>query len=197
MANSVNRYFEGLLVGGTLGFVLGMLTAPKPGAELRRELADSADDMFKQANGNWHDAKDKLSERIQPIADKAGAYKERVASQASVVKSKLGEQTSTLREQAGSMKEKIVEKTSELREKASEKAHELKEKAQELKEKGMAGGTASGGNNADMLNNYMGNNSGPMYTAGHKASPDASATPMSDAGSNFNPSKAGDGAAGG
>ena len=183
MANAVNRYFEGLLVGGTLGFVIGLLTAPKPGAELRRELADSADDMLKNANTNLYDLKDKMSDRVAPLADKAGMYRERMMTQASSMRTNLGEKASTLKEQ-------IKDKAGELKEKAGE----LKDKAVELKEKATGGDS---GNGADLLNNYMGNNSGPMYTAGHKASPDASATPVSDSCSNYSAGKAGEGASGG
>lgn len=170
MANAVNRYFEGLLVGGTLGFVIGLLTAPKPGAELRRELADSADDLLKNANTNLYDLKDRMSDRVAPIADKADVYRER-------------------------MKEQFRERTDGLKEKASE----LKEKAMELKNRAtkLGGSQESTAKDSDLLNNYMGNNSGPMYTAGAKASPEASATPVSDACSNYSAGTAEGGAAGG
>jgi gas vesicle protein len=165
-ANSVNRYFEGLLVGGTLGFVFGLLTAPKPGAELRRELADTADDMLRELDG-----------RMQPLQDKAEFYKERVATQASIMKSKVNE------------------KSHDLRDKMSDKLSTLKEKASDIKEK--IDEKVKSGDGADLLNNYMGNNSGPMYTAGAKVAPDASAMPVSDSCSNYSAGKAGEGAAGG
>jgi len=168
MANSVNRYFEGLLVGGTLGFVLGLLTAPKPGSELRRELADSADDMLKQANGNWMEIKDRMGERVQPLADKAEVYRERLGEKASVLKSRVSEKTGEL-----------MDKACELTDQAKDKLGELKDKAADLK-----GKMSKDGDGADLLNNYMGNNSGPMYTSGAKASPDASAMPASDSCSN-------------
>lgn len=191
MANAVNRYFEGLLVGGTLGFVIGLLTAPKPGAELRRELADSADDMLKNANTNLYDLKDKMSDRVAPLADKAGVYKERMMTQASTMRTNLGEKASSLKEQIKDKADVLKEKAGELKEKAGE----LKDKAVEMKDKATGGGDS--GNGADLLNNYMGNNSGPMYTAGHKADPNASTMPVSDACSNYSAGKAGEGASGG
>lgn len=133
MANSVNRYFEGLLVGSTLGFVFGLLTAPKPGSEFRRDLTESTDEFLKQANGNWLEVKDKVTERVQPLRAKAV------------------ERTHDLRERVG-----------EIKEKAGAKMGEMKSKVR-------------GNKGADMLNNYMGNNSGPMYTAGHQASPEGAA----------------------
>jgi gas vesicle protein len=186
MANSVNRYFEGLLVGGALGFIFGMLTAPKPGAELRRELTEQADDMLKHANENWIDIKDRVSDRVQPLSEKAGVYKEQVMTRAAVLKEKYGETASQLKDKYGERAMHLSEKASHLKEKAVEKAGELKEK--------MGHKSVSG---ADLMNNYMGNNSGPMYTAGAKVSPDASATPVSDSCSNYSAGKAGEGAAGG
>ena len=38
---STGRYFEGFFLGGCLGLALGFLAAPKPGAELRKELGES------------------------------------------------------------------------------------------------------------------------------------------------------------
>lgn len=207
MANSVNRYFEGVLVGGALGFIAGLLTAPKPGAELRRELADSTDDMLKQANEQWLDVKDKMGDRVQPLADKATVYKDRAMTQATALRSRVNEKTCEIKEQikptltelkgkADELRVKAEElkgKAAELKDKAVEKAGELKEKASELKDKV---GTGDGGNGADLMNNYMGNNSGPVYTAGAKVSPDASATtPVSDACSNYSAGKAEGGAA--
>jgi gas vesicle protein len=202
MANSVNRYFEGLLVGGTLGFVFGLLTAPKPGSELRRELTESADDMLKQANGNWHEIKDKVNERVQPLSDKAGVYKEKVVSQATLVKARAMEKTHDLRDRmetkVGEFKTMAEPKVEMLKEKVGD----LKEKAGDLKEKagekiGQIQEKINGPDGAELLNNYMGNNSGPMYTAGHKADPDTSAMPVSDSCSNYSAGKAGEGAAGG
>lgn len=193
MANSVNRYFEGLLVGGALGFIVGLLTAPKPGSELRQELSESADDMLKHANENWIDIKDRVSDKVQPLSDKANIYRDQVMTRASVLKEKYGETAVHLKDKYGEkavqLREKAVEKVGELKEKAGE----LKEKAGELKDK-MKPEQQSG---ADLMNNYMGNNSGPMYTAGAKISPDSSTMPVSDCHVGWNAGKANDGAAGG
>lgn len=46
---SVNRYFEGLLAGGTIGIVIGLLSARKPGNEFRKDLKRFYDDLSKTA----------------------------------------------------------------------------------------------------------------------------------------------------
>lgn len=40
--------FWGLLMGGIGGFVLGQLYAPKSGKELRRELMDATDEIYRR-----------------------------------------------------------------------------------------------------------------------------------------------------
>jgi gas vesicle protein len=55
MADSTGRFFEGLVIGGILGWLFGMLSAPKSGAELRRQLADGSEDLYKQASDSLVD----------------------------------------------------------------------------------------------------------------------------------------------
>jgi gas vesicle protein len=46
----MSRFFEGLVVGGVLGYIVGILSAPKSGADLRRQIADNSEDLSKQAS---------------------------------------------------------------------------------------------------------------------------------------------------
>lgn len=55
MSDSSGRFFEGLLVGGILGFMFGVLAAPKSGAELRKQIADGGEDLYKQASDQLTD----------------------------------------------------------------------------------------------------------------------------------------------
>jgi gas vesicle protein len=135
MANAVNRYFEGMLVGGALGVIAGMLLAPKRGSELRAELSESYDDLLKQAGEQWGEISDKMSDKVQPLADRASTYGEKI-------------KTKTLA---------------------------LASKAQSIK----------GTDGKQLVDNYMGNGSGPMYTPGAKASPTAAGSSMSDACSTY------------
>lgn len=222
MSNSVNRYFEGLLVGGTLGFIVGLLTAPKRGAELRKELSDGAEDIYGHLNEQFADISGVVSDKVQPFADKAIVFKDRavikasdisskVSSKASVIKEKVSERAHDLSDKAADMKGRAME----LKEKVSETAHDLsdraavmKDRAMELKEKVVEQANtlkdkvtteanelkesfdASGSSTTTLegqalLDNYTGNNSGPMYTPGAKANPNTGASSMPDAGGTY------------
>ena len=62
-----NRFFEGLFVGGFLGFILGLLYAPKPGSQLRRELASQSDELYRQASTGLTDLRDRTGARLQDM----------------------------------------------------------------------------------------------------------------------------------
>ncbi|HEY9793826.1 MAG TPA: YtxH domain-containing protein [Candidatus Obscuribacterales bacterium] len=66
-----NRFFEGLFVGGLLGFIVGLLYAPKPGAHLRRQLADQSDELYRQASTGISDLKDRTGARLQDIQSRS------------------------------------------------------------------------------------------------------------------------------
>lgn len=70
MANS-NRFFEGLLVGGILGFLFGMLTAPKSGAELRRQLADQSDEVYRHASTQVSDIRERSEAALSDFQNKS------------------------------------------------------------------------------------------------------------------------------
>lgn len=58
MSNS-NNFLGGLLFGGLVGFVAGILYAPKTGREMRKQIAETSDDLYHQANDQIADLKDK------------------------------------------------------------------------------------------------------------------------------------------
>ena len=70
MANNTSRFFEGLVVGGLFGFVIGLLAAPKSGTELRRQLADGSEDLYKHASDSIEDIKSTAGSRITEMKDK-------------------------------------------------------------------------------------------------------------------------------
>jgi gas vesicle protein len=206
--NAVNRYFEGFLVGGAIGFVVGLLTAPKPGSELRRELADGADDLLNQMNTQLGDISELVSDKVQPLADKAVVLKDRVADRASTISTKVATQAGTIREKVSDRAQDLSQRAGELREKAVllkdqavDKAGQLKEQAMGLRDQAMekvndmkgsfdaSAGESEAASNQELLDNYMGNNSGPMYTPGTKAGTNSTASSMGDAHSTYSPNK--------
>jgi len=68
--SSFNRFVEGVVIGGVLGFVCGLLSAPKSGSELRRQLVDESEDLYKQASESIHDIKSKTNEAISTLQAK-------------------------------------------------------------------------------------------------------------------------------
>jgi gas vesicle protein len=65
--SSNNRFFEGLFVGGIIGFLSGLLFAPKPGSQFRRELAENSDEFYRQASTQLHDLKDRTGATLQDL----------------------------------------------------------------------------------------------------------------------------------
>lgn len=72
MADSSGRFFEGLVLGGILGFLFGMLSAPKSGADLRRQLADGSEDLYKQASDSLGDLNKKAGQAITDVKSRSG-----------------------------------------------------------------------------------------------------------------------------
>lgn len=63
----MSRFLEGLVVGGVLGYLVGLLSAPKSGAELRREIADNSEDLYKQASDSLIDIKERTGSSIKDV----------------------------------------------------------------------------------------------------------------------------------
>lgn len=88
MANS-GRFFEGLLLGGILGFIGGILFAPKSGAELRKQIADGSDELYKNASTQLSDIKDRTEQALQDFQTKSDAALKQATSQLQETKDQL------------------------------------------------------------------------------------------------------------
>jgi gas vesicle protein len=66
MSNST-RLFEGFLLGGVLGFLSGILFAPKSGADLRKQIADDSNELYKQANDSLSGLKEMTDQTFQDV----------------------------------------------------------------------------------------------------------------------------------
>jgi gas vesicle protein len=59
---SINGFAWGLLCGAAVGAALALLYAPKPGAETRRQVSDSARRLKRQASVAYDDASHAVSD---------------------------------------------------------------------------------------------------------------------------------------
>jgi gas vesicle protein len=74
MSNSGSKFLSGLLFGGAAGFIFGLLTAPKSGAELRKQLRDSSDDLTRTAGDSINGIKQKTEQTIHELQDKGNSF---------------------------------------------------------------------------------------------------------------------------
>jgi len=95
MSDSTGRFFEGLVVGGILGFVFGVLSAPKSGAELRKQLADGSEDFYKQATDSMAGLKDRTNQAISDLQTKSESA---IRKAADVVQTKKQQLTGKLQD---------------------------------------------------------------------------------------------------
>ena len=72
-------FLMGLLAGTVLGAGLGMLFAPKAGADVRKQLSEQATRLRSTAAGTIQQASGKLSEASQHASEKIGQASEKVS----------------------------------------------------------------------------------------------------------------------
>jgi len=98
-------FFAGLGVGAAIG----MLIAPKRGAELRSDLQDCARDAYEQGRERVQPVIDQAREKVQPAMD---ATRERV----SPVMDRVSQSVDSVMTQASSVRDRVVDKASDVKE---------------------------------------------------------------------------------
>ncbi|HEY9870351.1 MAG TPA: YtxH domain-containing protein [Candidatus Obscuribacterales bacterium] len=101
-----SRFFEGLLVGGLLGYLFGILSAPKSGADLRRQLADSSEDLYRQASDSLVELRHKTGQAVHEIQHKG---EEAIRKASATVQEKKEQLASKLDEITGQGAKVLVE----------------------------------------------------------------------------------------
>jgi gas vesicle protein len=86
---SSNRFFEGLFFGGLAGFLVGLLYAPKPGSQLRKEIVDTSDELYKQASSQLSDLKDRTDAALQDLQTKSDAVIKQATAQVQETRDQL------------------------------------------------------------------------------------------------------------
>jgi gas vesicle protein len=107
MSDNTGRFFEGLVVGGILGFIFGMLSAPKSGAEMRKQLADGSEDFYKQASDQISDLKDKTGRTITDLQAKGEVAIKRASDTVQEKKQFLTSKIQDLTKQGKAMAEDV------------------------------------------------------------------------------------------
>jgi gas vesicle protein len=79
--SSGGRFFEGIFIGGIIGFLAGLLYAPKPGSQLRRELAENSDEFYRQASTQLHDFKDRTGATLQDLQTRSDSVLKNATTQ--------------------------------------------------------------------------------------------------------------------
>lgn len=72
-----SSFLMGLLAGTVLGAGLGMLFAPKAGADTRRQLSEQANRLRSTANDGYSQASDKVHQTVQQASDKVSQMVDR------------------------------------------------------------------------------------------------------------------------
>ncbi len=72
MWNSINKFFGGLAVGSLIGYVLGLISAPKSGSQLRQDIVDSSEDFYHHASDSFSDMKHKTEQTLHNLQEKGG-----------------------------------------------------------------------------------------------------------------------------
>ena len=114
MANHTGRFFEGLVVGGLLGFVIGMLAAPKSGAELRRQIADESEDLYKQASDQFGAIKERTGDTVAGIKEKSEHALEDVKSRGGEVIKKATDSVQSTKDQVATKLQEMAGKSTKV-----------------------------------------------------------------------------------
>lgn len=70
---ALGAFFTGVAFGGAVGWALGLLSAPKPGSELRDELAEASDTIYRKAAYEIEELADRLEHLRHRIEQKQAA----------------------------------------------------------------------------------------------------------------------------
>lgn len=97
---SSGRFLEGFIVGGVLGYLFGILSAPKAGRELRDDLAHGSDELYRQASDSLTTFKDRAGETLDDYKHRGEEAVKKASQSIEEQKSKISTKIEKLTGQA-------------------------------------------------------------------------------------------------
>lgn len=97
---SSGRFLEGFIVGGVLGYLFGILSAPKAGRELRGDIAHGSDEMYRQASDSLTSFKDRAGETLDDYKQRSEEAIKKASKNIEQQKHKISTQIDKLTGQA-------------------------------------------------------------------------------------------------
>jgi gas vesicle protein len=129
-----NSFLIGIIVGGALGAVFGYLTAPAPGEESRKKLAQTATKYYDEGKVQAQKAKasfEKIKEDATLTAERAEGIYSELSDEVKEVSDELKEVSREIKEKVGPLIQQAEEASFPLREEIKEKIGQLVEEVEE------------------------------------------------------------------
>jgi len=70
---NAGKFLTGLLSGAAVGAAIGLLFAPKKGADTRKKLTETSDNYIKGAKNKFNDFSDNLNDKVEALKSKTKA----------------------------------------------------------------------------------------------------------------------------
>jgi gas vesicle protein len=80
MFKAISRFIEGLFIGSLAGYIAGLLSAPKTGKELRKQISEESEELYKHASDTIGDIRGKTAHTMQDIQVKGEDMVKKAAS---------------------------------------------------------------------------------------------------------------------
>ncbi len=136
----------GLVIGGLVGVGVGILVAPKSGAETRADITNTASDIFEQGHGLYHQSVDSVQAHvsdIQPVINrKNDEMQAKIENARAIIAERVSRNAAVAHEQIDKNMPIVTEKVNEAATAAQGAMDDLAEKIAPKKDSASAAMTA-------------------------------------------------------